>query len=159
MKTVIGSNGDLDILTELAGESDFVVTCVSFYQSLRRLVSYPQENTQQSQQADADDLPATKAILKGLENSHARSGKVPILIHTVRSLSCLAYDLLTISLSSQAPVSFTRESNHDLLLKLVYKGYLRTMQLECIQQRPSTPTSILNKSSPSSPLNCIGKWT
>ncbi|OJA15681.1 hypothetical protein AZE42_12945, partial [Rhizopogon vesiculosus] len=59
VKTVIGSNSDLDTLTSLASEADVVVAT-----------------------ADADDLNAAKAILRGLKKQHEETRKVPILIHT-----------------------------------------------------------------------------
>ncbi|OAX38403.1 NAD(P)-binding protein [Rhizopogon vinicolor AM-OR11-026] len=59
VKTVIGSNSDLDTLTSLASEADVVVAT-----------------------ANADDLNAAKAILRGLKKQHEQTKKVPILIHT-----------------------------------------------------------------------------
>ncbi|KAG2067904.1 NAD(P)-binding protein [Suillus decipiens] len=56
---VVGSNQDLEKLTEHARGSDVVFAC-----------------------ADADDLPAAKAILLGLKQRHDETDKVPILIHT-----------------------------------------------------------------------------
>ncbi|KAG1898945.1 uncharacterized protein F5891DRAFT_1190131 [Suillus fuscotomentosus] len=56
---VVGSNQDLDKLTEHARNSDVVFAC-----------------------ADSDDLQAAKAILLGLKRRHDETGKVPILIHT-----------------------------------------------------------------------------
>lgn len=56
---VVGSNQDLEKLTEHARESDVVFAC-----------------------ADADDLQATKAILLGLKKRYDETDKVSILIHT-----------------------------------------------------------------------------
>ncbi|EGN98782.1 hypothetical protein SERLA73DRAFT_181420 [Serpula lacrymans var. lacrymans S7.3] len=56
---VVGSNSDLDKLEQLASESDVIFAC-----------------------ADADDEPATKAILAGLKNHYKSTGTAPILIHT-----------------------------------------------------------------------------
>lgn len=56
---VVGSNQDLEKLTEHARGSDVVFAC-----------------------ADADDLPAAKAILLGLKKRYDETNKVPILIHT-----------------------------------------------------------------------------
>ena len=36
--------------------------------------------------ADADDLPAIKALLSGMKKRHTETGDVPIFIHTVRAL-------------------------------------------------------------------------
>lgn len=56
---VVGSNQDLEKLTEHARDSDVVFAC-----------------------ADADDLQAVKAILLGLKKRYDETNKVPILIHT-----------------------------------------------------------------------------
>ncbi|KAG1882321.1 hypothetical protein F4604DRAFT_1743478 [Suillus subluteus] len=56
---VVGSNQDLEKLTEHARDSDVVIAC-----------------------ADADDLQAAKAILLGLKKRYDETGRVPILIHT-----------------------------------------------------------------------------
>jgi nucleoside-diphosphate-sugar epimerase len=59
LKTVIGSLDDLDSLERLASESDVVF-----------------------QSADSDNLPATKAILKGIKTKFEKTNKPPVLIHT-----------------------------------------------------------------------------
>jgi len=59
VKAVVGSNDDLDKLESLAEHSHVVFSC-----------------------ADADNLPAIKAILSGLRKRHASVGDRPILIHT-----------------------------------------------------------------------------
>ncbi|KAG1882313.1 hypothetical protein F4604DRAFT_1743472 [Suillus subluteus] len=56
---VVGSNQDLEKLTEHARDSDVVLAC-----------------------ADADDLQAARAILLGLKKRYDETGRVPILIHT-----------------------------------------------------------------------------
>lgn len=56
---VVGSNQDLEKLTELARNSDVVIAC-----------------------ADSDDLQAAKAILLGLKQRYDKTDEVPILIHT-----------------------------------------------------------------------------
>ncbi|KAG2746719.1 NAD(P)-binding protein [Suillus brevipes Sb2] len=56
---VVGSNQDLEKLTELARDSDVAIAC-----------------------ADADDLQAAKAILLGLKQRYDKTDKLPILIHT-----------------------------------------------------------------------------
>ncbi|OCH93048.1 NAD-P-binding protein [Obba rivulosa] len=59
VKTVVGHHGELDKLEQLASQAHIVFSC-----------------------ADADDLPAIKAILGGLRKRHATLGDLPILIHT-----------------------------------------------------------------------------
>ncbi|TFK49795.1 NAD(P)-binding protein [Heliocybe sulcata] len=59
VKALLGSHSDLDKLETAAASSDVVFTI-----------------------ADCDDLPAAKAILKGLRKRYAETGKAPILIHT-----------------------------------------------------------------------------
>jgi nucleoside-diphosphate-sugar epimerase len=59
LKTAIGSLDELDKLTKLSSEADVVISM-----------------------ADADNLNATQAILKGLKSRHETEGKASILIHT-----------------------------------------------------------------------------
>ncbi|KAF8837821.1 NAD(P)-binding protein [Paxillus ammoniavirescens] len=59
VNTVLGSYSDLELLEERASQSDVVFTC-----------------------ADADNVPACEAILKGLKKRHQTTGTVPVLIHT-----------------------------------------------------------------------------
>ncbi|KAF9806336.1 hypothetical protein IEO21_08716 [Rhodonia placenta] len=59
VKTVVGSNEDLDKLEALSEQSHVVFSC-----------------------ADADNLPAIEAILRGLRKRHASIGDLPTLIHT-----------------------------------------------------------------------------
>jgi len=59
IEAVVGSLSDHDVLEKLASASDVVFAM-----------------------ADADDLPAAKAILKGLKSRYEATGKAPILIHT-----------------------------------------------------------------------------
>ncbi|KAI0331860.1 NAD-P-binding protein [Cubamyces sp. BRFM 1775] len=59
VKVVVGTHQDLDKLETLAENAHVVFHC-----------------------ADADDLPAAKAILSGLRKRHAKLGDLPILIHT-----------------------------------------------------------------------------
>ncbi|EGN98930.1 hypothetical protein SERLA73DRAFT_181658 [Serpula lacrymans var. lacrymans S7.3] len=56
---VVGSLSELDKLEQLASQSDVIFAC-----------------------ADADNVPATKAILAGLKKRYDSTGKAPILIHT-----------------------------------------------------------------------------
>ncbi|KAL7278983.1 hypothetical protein ACG7TL_006815 [Trametes sanguinea] len=59
VKAVVGTHQDLDKLEVLAENAHVVFHC-----------------------ADADDLPAARAILSGLRKRHAKLGDLPILIHT-----------------------------------------------------------------------------
>ncbi|KAH7884924.1 hypothetical protein F5I97DRAFT_1937284 [Phlebopus sp. FC_14] len=63
VKTVQGTNSDLEVLERQASQSDAVFSC-----------------------ADSDDLPACEAILRGLKKRHETTGTVPVLIHTVSSI-------------------------------------------------------------------------
>ena len=56
---MIGDHSELGKITDLVGQADIVLNA-----------------------ADADDLPLTKAVLKGLKNRNASGGLKPILIHT-----------------------------------------------------------------------------
>lgn len=59
-RIVQGSHSDYDLITKEASQADLVINC-----------------------ADADDLPLTKAILKGMKQRKETPGaKIPILIHT-----------------------------------------------------------------------------
>lgn len=59
VKTVLGSYDDLDLLEDQAAHADVVFSC-----------------------ADADNLPAAQAILKGMKKKHERTGVQPLLFHT-----------------------------------------------------------------------------
>ncbi|OBZ72277.1 hypothetical protein A0H81_07905 [Grifola frondosa] len=59
VRTVVGSLSDTDKLEELASQSKVVVAC-----------------------ANADDLTAARALLKGLKKRHYRTGEIPIFIQT-----------------------------------------------------------------------------
>ncbi|KAF9220841.1 NAD(P)-binding protein [Gyrodon lividus] len=59
IKTVLGSHSDVELLEKQASQSDVVFAC-----------------------ADADNVPACEAILKGLKKRHEATGTVPVLIHT-----------------------------------------------------------------------------
>ncbi|KAI6109260.1 hypothetical protein EDD16DRAFT_1615421 [Pisolithus croceorrhizus] len=60
LRTVLGSYDDLDILEEQASKADIVFSI-----------------------ADADNLAATQAILRGLKRKYDATGQQPLLIHTV----------------------------------------------------------------------------
>ncbi|KAJ7104227.1 hypothetical protein B0H15DRAFT_809082 [Mycena belliarum] len=59
LNAVVGSYSDLALLRELAADADVVFAC-----------------------ADADDLPAAKAILSGMRDKYSANGTPPVLIHT-----------------------------------------------------------------------------
>ncbi|KAF7316900.1 Rab guanyl-nucleotide exchange factor [Mycena chlorophos] len=59
LNAVVGSNEDLGLLSKLSSQADVVIACT-----------------------DADDLPATQAILDGLRVKHSRTGVASTLIHT-----------------------------------------------------------------------------
>ncbi|KAG6331881.1 hypothetical protein ID866_7207 [Astraeus odoratus] len=59
LKPVFGTYDDLELLENQASKSDIVIAC-----------------------ADADNLPATEAILKGLRKRYETTGTQPLLIHT-----------------------------------------------------------------------------
>ncbi|KAF8841111.1 NAD(P)-binding protein [Paxillus ammoniavirescens] len=64
VNTVLGSHNDLELLEKRASQSDVIFAC-----------------------ADADNVSACEAILKGLKKRHQTTGTVPILIHTVSVLT------------------------------------------------------------------------
>lgn len=79
VRAIVGSYSDLSLLTQLATEADLVLACVrTSCFSLTR---------SDLQQADADDLSATEAILEGLKIRFEKTGKIPSLIHTVSDFS------------------------------------------------------------------------
>ncbi|TFK72947.1 NAD-binding protein [Pluteus cervinus] len=59
VNAVVGSHGQLDLVEELASQSEYAITT-----------------------ADVDDLPAAEATLKGLKKRYEATGKVPYYIHT-----------------------------------------------------------------------------
>ncbi|KAI0729688.1 hypothetical protein C8Q72DRAFT_827313 [Fomitopsis betulina] len=59
VKAVVGTNDDLEQLESLAGQAHVVFSC-----------------------ADADNLAAVQAILRGLRKRHATIGDLPVFIHT-----------------------------------------------------------------------------
>ncbi|KAJ7158829.1 hypothetical protein C8R46DRAFT_1110467 [Mycena filopes] len=59
LTAIVGSNSDLKLLRNLASDADVVFAC-----------------------ADADDLPAAKAILGGMRDRHSDTRVAPVLIHT-----------------------------------------------------------------------------
>ncbi|TFK40286.1 hypothetical protein BDQ12DRAFT_602474 [Crucibulum laeve] len=69
IKAVVGTNLDLALIQGLAAEADLVIAC-----------------------ADADDLDAAKAILRGLKKRYEQTGKVSSLIQTVSTDSCVLID-------------------------------------------------------------------
>ncbi|KAJ6619675.1 hypothetical protein B0H10DRAFT_2024368 [Mycena sp. CBHHK59/15] len=59
LRAVVGSYNDLELLRQLAADADVVFAC-----------------------ADADDLSAANAILRGMRDRHSNTGVAPSLIHT-----------------------------------------------------------------------------
>ncbi|KAI0043236.1 NAD-P-binding protein [Auriscalpium vulgare] len=85
VKTQTGSFARGDLLEELAAASDVVIHTVRIpdFTScpiLRPARFYAEWLT--AYQANADDLDAARAILRGLNARHAKTGQVPIYIHT-----------------------------------------------------------------------------
>ncbi|KAF7980436.1 hypothetical protein HWV62_38278 [Athelia sp. TMB] len=66
--TVVGSLSDHDKLEGLVAQADVTIGTLVL--------------NDVAEQADADDLPATEAILRGLKRRFEDTGKAPILIHT-----------------------------------------------------------------------------
>ena len=95
LKPVIGTNDDLELLTEQASQSDIVFSCVSAMlctgdnllsqnSVVPRGDDIPIVTTHT--QADSDNLPAMEAILKGMKQRHEKTATQPLLIHTVSPL-------------------------------------------------------------------------
>ncbi|KAF8206496.1 NAD(P)-binding protein [Mycena galopus ATCC 62051] len=59
LTAVVGSHSDLELLRKLSADAEIVFAC-----------------------ANADDLPAARAILSGMQDRHSNTGVVPTLIHT-----------------------------------------------------------------------------
>ncbi|KAK7033075.1 hypothetical protein R3P38DRAFT_3313147 [Favolaschia claudopus] len=111
LSAVAGSYSDLDLLKKLASNSDVVFAC-----------------------ADADDLPAAKAILDGLRDKHS-SGGSPILVHTVCVLSDSAdgmhssqpvYSDLDIPQLETLPPSQPHRDVDRALVEADSEGYVKT---------------------------------
>ncbi|KAI0661778.1 NAD-P-binding protein [Cubamyces menziesii] len=114
VKVVVGTHQDLDKLENLAENSHVVFHC-----------------------ADADDLPAAKAILSGLRKRHAKLGDLPILIHTsgtgvltddargMHITETIYSDLNVEQIKSIPPTAFHR--NVDLtIIEADQEGYVRS---------------------------------
>ncbi|THH29008.1 hypothetical protein EUX98_g5181 [Antrodiella citrinella] len=69
VKTVVSSTDDEDLVQKLASEAHVVISA-----------------------ADSDNLPATKAILRGMKDRHSKTGDVPSLIHTSGTGALTTYD-------------------------------------------------------------------
>ena len=78
LKAVIGTLQDLTLLEDLSADADIVVSTVRCPATTRASFLIDVE-----MQADCDDVPMIKAILKGMKKHHATTGAVPILLHTV----------------------------------------------------------------------------
>ncbi|KAI9061107.1 NAD-P-binding protein [Trametes sanguinea] len=113
VKAVVGTHQDLDKLETLAENAHVVFHC-----------------------ADADDLPAAKAILSGLRKRHAKLGDLPILIHTsgtgeltddargMYATETIYSDLNVEQIKSIPPTAFHR--NVDLtIVEADEQGYVR----------------------------------
>ncbi|KAL7278982.1 hypothetical protein ACG7TL_006814 [Trametes sanguinea] len=113
VKVVVGTHQDLDKLETLAENAHVVFHC-----------------------ADADDLPAAKAILSGLRKRHAKLGDLPILIHTsgtgeltddargMYATDTIYSDLNVEQIKSIPPTAFHR--NVDLtIMEADQQGYVR----------------------------------
>ncbi|KAI0789836.1 hypothetical protein C8Q75DRAFT_762663 [Abortiporus biennis] len=129
VKTVVGSNADLDKLENLSAQSHIVFSC-----------------------ADSDDLDAIKAIFRGLKKRKASTGKTPLLIHTsgtaylnddARGLHTteVIYDDTNVEqIQSLPPTAFHR--NVDLAIEEAdAEGYLKSYNVtpSTIWGVPSTP--------------------
>ena len=80
IKPVIGSHQDLDEVATQAEAAHIVFNIVSNSPRLS-----PCFVSNRDLQSNADDADFTTAILKGMKTRNAKTGDVPILIHTVRS--------------------------------------------------------------------------
>ncbi|KAG1738216.1 hypothetical protein EDB19DRAFT_1829199 [Suillus lakei] len=119
---VVGSNKDLEKLTEHARDSDVVIAC-----------------------ADADDLQAAKAILLGLKKRYDETDKVPILIHTTMPLETMSTNKIYSDLDIPMIESLPRTQPHrEVDIEVVaagQEGYVRTYII-----LPSTIYGIANTS-------------
>ncbi|CDO74489.1 hypothetical protein BN946_scf184979.g44 [Trametes cinnabarina] len=113
VNVVIGTHQDLDKLEACAENAHIVFHC-----------------------ADADDLPAAKAILSGLRKRHAKLGDLPILIHTsgtgvltddakgMHPTDTIYSDLNVEQIKSIPPTALHR--NVDLtIMEADHQGYVR----------------------------------
>lgn len=79
VKPVVGSHSDLELVEKLAAEADVVITAVGIY----HFISGSKAAKPVFQKADADNLEAAQATLRGLKVRHKEIGSPPILIQTV----------------------------------------------------------------------------
>ncbi|EPQ59525.1 NAD P-binding protein [Gloeophyllum trabeum ATCC 11539] len=109
---VIGSHSDLETLENTAAQADVVITA-----------------------ADCDDLPAAEAILRGQKKTYDKTGKAPILIHTVSVLRDNAggmfatdnvYSDLDINLIETLPHSQPHRPVDVIVSEAGRNGYVRT---------------------------------
>ncbi|KAJ7034973.1 hypothetical protein C8F04DRAFT_1099651 [Mycena alexandri] len=114
LTAIVGSTDDVKVLRTLASDADVVFACT-----------------------DADDLPATKAILKGMRDRHSDTRVAPTLIHTsgtgvlsdhadgMHSSPTIYSDLNIAQLESLSPDQPHR--NVDLaIVEADSQGYLKT---------------------------------
>ena len=79
INVVVGSHKDEALVEQLTSQTDVVIATVCFAWFL-----YCLRPLKKISQADADDLGAAKATLRGLKKRYQATGKAPIFIHTVR---------------------------------------------------------------------------
>ena len=84
---VIGSYSDLALVEKLSAKADVMIATVSIHLSLKFLVLKLLKPL--FEKADADDLDAAKATLKGLKIRYQETGIPSIFIETVCNLICL----------------------------------------------------------------------
>lgn len=77
---VVGSHSDAPLVEKLTGQADVVIATVRTSVSVSNSSA---ESKSSSQKADADDLVAAKATLKGLKTRYQKTKIAPIYIHTV----------------------------------------------------------------------------
>jgi len=107
VKTLVGSNDDVDLLENAAKDADVVIAC-----------------------ADADHLGATEALLRGLKSRRDSTGILPILIHT-SGTGVLAYD------SKGAPptkdIIVYDDSNADVMEQIPEERIHRNVDLAIVE--------------------------
>ena len=76
---VVGSHSDALLVEELTSQADVVIATVRS----KPLSTVALKSKSPCRKADADDLVAAKATLKGLKIRYQKTGIAPIFIHTV----------------------------------------------------------------------------
>ncbi|KAI0707122.1 NAD-P-binding protein [Earliella scabrosa] len=114
VKAVVGSHQDLDKIHDLVAKSDFVFHL-----------------------ADADDEPLIRTILKAQKERHAKTGKVPVLIHTSGTgvltddshgeyATEIIYDDLNVEQIKSIPPTALHRNVDLLIFEADSEGYART---------------------------------